>query len=775
MKFFLIVFFLVFCTAEYAYSQVLTNISNVKVSELKDAEIQSLRTEMDKQNISIEALEKIALTKGMSSTDFLVLKSRLENLKSNKVTDVVPISNPVITTDISIPKVESKKESIYGSEIFSSSSLSFEPNSNMATPGSYMLGPGDELQIVIYGMQEYAGTSIVSKEGKINIPVVGQVTVNGLTFDAAQIQIKKACSKIYTSLNSGQSHISISLSKIRTIRVTIIGAEKSGNYSVSSLSTVFNALHIAGGPDDNGSYRKIELIRNNKIIKTVDIYRFLTRGDQSDNINLQENDVVRIPVYDNRVKVEGNSKRQGIFEMLPGETFENLLEYCGGFDDLAYRKNVKLIQQSGYGLKIIDLTEDKYKTYNPQMGDVFKISPLSAKLDNKVSIKGAVYRPDDYEFVEGMTVSALLQKADGLTQDAYTARAVLIREKEDLTKEITDVNIAAILNGDKDVVLRKNDELVISSAFDFKNQHTVKISGEVKNEGEYPYLENITLYDLILLAGGFTDKASKKAEVTSVIIRDEKAGGDTKVSDIRELDIDTLLIDKSKNIVLKPYDVIQIRKKPVFGLQRSVLIRGQVEYPGVYVIADRKERILDVINRSGGFKYGADLNSIRVVRKAIQYGGDGNVDSLKEVIIPVDYDKIVKSPSSKKNFTLQTGDIIVVGEQRETVIVSGNVQLNTEIPFARKNVKYYISGAGGYLENADKKRVYVIHPNGMGKSTRSFLGIRKHPKVLPGSDIIVPTKPDKSEGRLSTTERISIAGVTISLLGTLVAIIRVIQ
>lgn len=759
----------------YAQQVSLSNLKNVKVSELSDQDIQDIHSEMNSRNMSFSTMEKLALTNGMSPTDFSILKARLEALEPP-----LPVQDKAIQkgSDIHeqvIQMDDVKRTHVYGSEIFSTSSLSFEPNSNMATPGSYVLGAGDELQIVIYGMQEYTGVATVSKEGKINIPVVGQVFVNGLTFDAAQTQIKKACGKIYSSLNSGQSQLSVTLSKIRTIRITIIGAKKSGNYSVSSLSTVFNALHIAGGPDDNGSYRKIELIRNNNVIKTIDIYRFLTKGDQSDNINLIDNDVIRIPVYDNRVKIEGHVKRPGVFEILPEENFQNLLEYCGGFDEAAYRKNIKLIQNSEEGLKVLDLTEDKYKAYIPQVGDVFKVSQLSSRFDNKVSVRGAVYRPDDYEFVEGMTILDLIKKADGLTQDVYVNRALLIREKEDLTKEITHVSIENILNGTEEIILRKNDELVISSAFDFRSQHTVKISGEVKNTGEYPYLENITLYDLVLLAGGFTDRASRLIEITSVIIKDEKSGDNTKISKILELEIDTLLSDQSKNILLKPYDMVQVRKKPIFETQRSILITGQVEYPGTYVISDKKERILDIINRSGGFQYDADLNAIRVVRKIDQVEEDGSVISSREVVIPVDYNKIVKSPKNRKNFTLQANDRIVVGEKRETVVVLGNVQINTEIPHTKSNVKYYISGAGGYLGNSDKKRIYVVQPNGMAESTKSFLGIRNYPKVVPGSQIFVPVKPDRSNDRISRTEAIGISGMVVSFFGTLAAIIRITQ
>lgn len=776
IKGFFAALFVLFILSGNAFSQTLSpaNIRNIKVGQLSDNEVKQIKTEMDKKNMSMATLENLAITNGMSANDFALLKTRIEAISpiinETNVEQGVNLTEKVIEFDENAVN----RSQIFGSEIFSNASLSFEPNSNMATPANYILGPGDELQVIIYGLQEYAGSFTVSKEGKINIPIVGQVFVNGLTFEAARTQIKKSASRIYSSLASGQSQISVTLSRIRTIRVTIIGTRKPGNYSVSSLSTVFNALHIAGGPDENGSYRNIELIRNNKVIRKVDIYKFLTRGDQSDNLNLLENDVIRVPVYENRVKIEGNVKNPGIFEILPTETFTDLLFYSGGFDESAYRKNIKLLQNSDDGLKILDLTQDEYQSYVPKMGDVFKVSSLLSKIENKVSVKGSVYRPDDYEFVEGMTLKDLIVKADGLTPDAYLNRALLIREKEDLTKEMTDVDINAVMNGNGNLTLRKKDELIISSLFDFKNPQILHISGQVNKPGEYPFIENVTLYDLILQAGGFRDGASRQVEVTSVIIKDEKSGSNTKTAEVKTLEIDTLLIDQSKNVALKPYDMVQIRKKPIFERQQFVVVSGEVEYPGNYVIADKKERILDIINRSGGLKYDADKNGIRVVR-TVDKVIDNNTTIKQVVTIPVDYDKLSKNPDSRKNLTLRMGDEIVVSKKIETVKVLGNVQLNSEIPFEGVRMKRYIGSVGGFTDKADKKRVYVVYPNGVAARTTNFLGFKNYPRVKPGSEIFVPTLDENHKMKLSLIEIASITGVIGSLTGMTVAIINMIN
>ena len=748
-------------------SQSLTpsGIKSIQVQSLSENEVLKIKAEMEKQNMSISVLENLALSNGMSPSDFLILKTRLDQVSATSLNpSEVDMGTAISEKPIELDKTSAiVKSQIFGSEIFNNTTLSFEPNPNMATPANYILGPGDEMQIVIYGMQEFASAAMVSKEGKITIPIVGQVFVNGLTFEAAKVQIKKACSKVYSSLGSGQSSLSVSLSKIRTIKVTIIGVNKPGNYSVSSLSTVFNALHIAGGPDANGSYRSIELIRNNKVIRKIDIYKFLTKGDQSDNINLLENDVIRVPVYENRVKIEGHVKKPGIFELLSTETFTDLMAYCGGFDEAAYRKNIKLVQNSANGLKILDLAEQDYSTYVPQLGDIFKVSELLGNIQNKISVKGSVYRPDDYEFEEGLTIKTLIEKADGLTPDAFRTRALLIREKEDLTKEMIHIDLNSIFNGGQDIVLKKNDELLVSSIFDFKNQKTVSISGQIKKSGDYPYIENLRLYDLIMQAGGFLEGSSKVVEISSVIIKDEAIKDQKENSIVKTLEIDTLLIDQSKNIILSPFDDVQIRKKPVYETQRTVSIDGQVIYPGAYVVLNKHERFLDVLTRAGGLKVDANERAIVVLRNGKK--------------IPINYKKTVSSPNSNSNIFIKPGDQIIISKLENTVTVNGQVYLNTEVPFVNgKRVKYYINSVGGLSENADKGKIYVVKANGLAKSTKKFLFFKKHPRIEPGAQVYVPVKVEKiRNNKLSTSELAIIGSAITSVTTSVFAILSLIK
>jgi protein involved in polysaccharide export with SLBB domain len=731
-------------------------IKNMKVNELSNAEVLKIKNEMNSKNMSMNALENLAIANGMSASDFSILKNRIENVapevnESNVEAGVTIAEKPIELDE----KSAIAKSSIFGSEIFTNTSLSFEPNSNMPTPTNYILGVGDEMQIVIYGMQEFSTPVSVSKEGKISIPIVGQVYVNGLTFEAAKTQIKKVCSKIYSSLNSGQSNISITISKIRSIRITILGANKPGNYTVSSLSTVFNALHIAGGPDANGSYRNIELIRNNKVVKTIDIYKFLMNGDQSDNINLLDNDIIRIPVYKNRVKIEGKVKKPGIFELLPNETFLDLLRYCSDFDEAAYKSNIKLVQNTDKELKILDLSESQYQTYVPVSGDVFKVSTLLNRFENKVSIKGSVFRPDDYALFEGMTVEDLITKADGLTEDAFKTRAQLIREKEDLTKEIVTIDLT---KNNKDFKLRKNDELVISSLFDLSYAKDVEINGYIKKPGLYPYIENLTLYDLIIQAGGFVEGSSKVIEISSVIVKDEAIKDQKENSIVRTVEIDTLFIDQTKNILLSPFDDIQVRKKPVFEKQKTVEITGQVVYPGSYVVMNKKERFSDILERSGGLKIDANTKAISINRNG--------------KFIPINYKKAINRPSTNSNIFIKPGDQIIVKKLDNVVSVNGHVYLNTEVPYiSGKGVRYYVSSVGGFNENADKKRIYVVKANGLAKSTKNFLFIRNYPKIEPGAQVFVPIKVEKIKNNKLTSTELAIIGSAFASLGTAVVAI----
>lgn len=737
----------------------LNKINQIKVQNLSDEEILKLKNEIKKTNTSMEVLENHAISSGMTASDFQILKSRLELIPTaNNTEKGTEIETNPIHLDINSQNNPTVfKSQIFGASLFSNPSLTFEPNSNMATPLNYVLGTGDELQIVIYGIQEFATNSAVSKEGKIAIPNVGQINVNGMTYEAATSLIKIKCRTVFSTLNSGQSNISVTLTKIRTINVTIIGANKPGNYSLSSLSTVFNALYLAGGPDGNGSYRNIELIRNNKIFKKIDVYKFLVNGDQSDNINLKDGDVIRIPVYDCRVSIEGEVKKSGIFELIPNENFNDLLRYCSGFSEAAYLSTISLVQNTDKELKIIDLSKNEYEKYQPKSGDVFKVGIILNRFENKISIKGAVFRPDNYALTNNLTLSSLINKADGLTEDAYKLSAQITRLKEDFTKEIISVNLNKVLSGDSlyDIKLKKDDEVYVFSLLDFKDALTVDINGEIRKGGTYAFVEKLTLFDLIIQSGGFTTIASKKIEISRPIIKDEVNKDQLELSKIITLEITNLDIEKAKDILLEPFDKIQVRKMPIYETQKSVLISGYVEYPGDYSISNKEERILDLITRAGGLKSEANPEGIYIKR------GDR--------VIPINYNKLIKKPNSLSNIKMQPGDELVILKYVPAIRIIGSVAMNTEIPYEKgKNVNYYVNKAGGYTENSSKKQIFNNYPNKITSRTKNFIFFKIKPKVLPGTVINIPLKPVKEKKDIK--EIIAIASLATSMT-TMLAIV----
>lgn len=765
------------------------DLSPIKVDYLSDDDIAKINAQLISNNTSIEQVEPMALSRGMSQTEFDKLKSRLSEyaVKGPKIDDTKPKIQEDKTefgrkqNKITNEKVkDSVNALIFGSELFDNPTLNFEPDLKLATPMNYILGPGDELQVSVYGVQEYNASIAVSVEGKIIIQNVGQISVSGMSVEAATQKIKAAIAKVYSTVRSGQSQVSVSLSQIRTIKITVVGGKQPGNYSISSLATVYNALHLAGGPGKNGSYRNIELIRNNKVYKNIDIYRFLTKGDQSDNVSLRENDVIRIPAYSQRVIVQGEVKRPGIFEIKKGETFSDLLNFASGFNEFAYTASVNVLQKTGKEFKVHDINESQYNSYLPQSGDVFRITKILNRFENRIKIEGAVFRPDYYSYNEGMRISDLITRAEGLKEDAYTKRARIIRLKTDLTTEIVNVDLSAALSGDlkADIELKREDIITVYSILDFREEYKVTIDGEVKKPGTYDYFENLTLNDLIVQVGGLTGSASKRVEIARMVKSDVINDADPNRIELVELEITADNNEQIKNFILRPFDVINIRRIAVYEKPEMITITGAVAYPGKYVLANKKEKVYNIVMRAGGLTSIANLEGMKIKRpiKEEEIEKIENVDlnlsredTLKEKIrdkkfstIPINLEKIQKDKNHYSNVTLFPGDEIEVAVYNEGVKVTGNVLLTSEIPYRKgKGFKYYISAVGGINNKGWKRKAYIIYPNGKADVTKSFLFFRSYPTVQPDSQIIVPEKPETK--KMSTGEWVSIGSVITSL------------
>lgn len=753
-----IVILLTFSSSIYAQDPLGgRDLSNVKVDALSDNQITAIQQKLKQSGMTIDQVESQAIAKGMSPTEFAKLKDRVNGIsgivmaKSVKKGNIIAQSgatNSVKEKDSSTFSINTNINTlVYGSELFATSSSNANaPNKVIATPLNYEIGPNDVIKLVVYGVQEYSSDLTVSKEGKIQVDNVGQIKVAGLSIEAAKTRIKQQmAASAYSSLNRGESKLDISLGDIRTIHITVIGAYKSGTYNVSSLSNVISALSEAGGPNAIGSYREIEVIRNNKIFTKVDLYRFLQYGDQSQNIGLKDNDIIRVPAYKNRIELTGEVKRPGIFEVVGNENFSQILEYAGGFSDNAYSAMVKIIQKNDKEKSVKDLSKLEYSKYQPKSGDVVSISKIINRYQNRVALSGAVYRPDVYELQAGMRIADLINKADGLKEDAFTGRAQLIRTKPNLLKEMISINLSKALekNTTENILLQREDELYINSILEIRDSLKVDLFGEVKTVGSFNYIDSMTVKDLILMAGGFTYAANKNIEVARLVQYGEKVENNqvTKIFKT-EINGDLSFNPGQENIVLQPLDVITITKKVGYTLPEVITISGQVQSTGKYTLSSRVERVSDIVKRAGGLigeaygegayikrkrfdidslksdetktsielaytrkfkaKQEADKNSILNTPTATNVMGTSDIDlnpqakgnKLKDTLnalfkdieedyyqIAIDINYIMKNPGSELDLVLRGKDEIVIPKMDNRVKISGGVLRPTNIVY----------------------------------------------------------------------------------------------
>jgi protein involved in polysaccharide export with SLBB domain len=585
------------------------DLSTIKVDALTDAEIAQIQAQLKQANVSIEMVESQAISKGMSPAEFAKLKARLSSTKSTN--NKSPLSKKTVSKRTNNESDSTQRQSfvntinplIYGSELFANEN-GFGGNENLATPLNYEVGTNDVLKLVVYGVQEYSADLDVSKEGTVLIENVGRVKVAGLNIEAATTRIRQQMANTaYPSLRTGESKMALTVGETRTIQVTVIGAQRSGNYNISSLSTVLNALTAAGGPSEIGSYRAIELIRNNKLVKKIDLYAFMLNGDQSQNMGLKDRDIIRIPSYTGRVEIKGQVKRPGIFEINGAENFKQFLQYAGGFDDTAYTAMVKVIQKNDKEKSVKDLAANNFASYQPQGGDVIQVSKILDRFQNRVKLTGAVFRPDVYELTPGMRVADLIHKADGLKEDAYIGRAQLIRLKPNLLKELISVNLAKALSpgAAENIALQREDELYVNSIVDLRDSLTVDLLGEVRSQGRFNYIDSMTVKDLILMAGGFTYAANKQIEVARLVQYGEKVTDNQVATILRtEVNGDLSFNSGQENFVLQPLDVVTITKKVGYTNPEVVSIVGQVQNVGKYTLSTRVERVSDIVKRAGG-------------------------------------------------------------------------------------------------------------------------------------------------------------------------------
>jgi protein involved in polysaccharide export with SLBB domain len=800
---------LIFSTKLLAQTSLLNSndLTHINIDNYNDDELASMVKRASASGISESQLYKILTDKGMPASEIAKLKIRLAQIDNNvnrnlNSTDTGNIkgSNDVEhlydTSNINMPMQKFKNdETIFGSELFTANSLVFEPNIHIPAPAGYILGPDDEIVISVYGYSEKKYTLTVNEQGEIYIPNVGPILVNGLTIEQATEKIRsKLASTIYRAINSGQTKVQISLGKIRSIRITIIGqAKKPGTFTVSSLTTLFNALYLCGGPSSMGSYRDIEIGRGNSIKRTADLYAFLVNGNQKDNIILQEGDVIRIPYYENRVTISGNVKREGKFELLDSETFSDLLKYCGGFTDNAYRGAVTVIRITDTEKKIIDLQSTDYNNFKPNGSDEYIVRKLQDEYANRIVISGAVNRPGPYQLSSDITVKDLIDKAGGLMKDAYTKRVTIFRYLVNKTPVSVSINLDSVLQNNQIVYLQKDDSLYIHSLFEFNDKNYVTVEGNVRKPGQVQWRENFTLHDLLLSVGGLTESGDSSNIEISRRIKDANVD---KANHNESTVFNVDLSNKNQlqnDVLLQPFDMVIIKTLPGYASQRSVLVQGEVKSPGRYGLEKSGDRISDIIQRTGGFKASADSNSIsirRIIKSNLtkqekeglfQRILDISPDSLaqnsrlnQEIyktydLISVDLGTALSHPESSENLALEDGDILTIDRSSNLVKISGEVYFPTIVAYkANKNLKYYVQQAGNFTAYARKTGALVIYPDGKAASVKHFLWFKTYPSVTPRAEIFVPQKEKSNRPRLSVAE----LALLVSSLGILANVIK---
>jgi protein involved in polysaccharide export with SLBB domain len=696
----------------------------------------------------------------------------------------------MIATELSDPTEASTEMSarlVYGRNIFNSRNLTFAPSQNLATPSNYKLGPGDEVIIDIWGTNQTTIRQTITPDGYINISDVGPVYLNGQTIRGVEEYLRQKLNKIYSGIDSDDptSDIKVTLGQIRTIQINVMGeVAVPGTYELSSFSTVFHALYRAGGIGRLGSLRNIYLMRNGKRVASFDVYDFLLKGKSLDDIRLQEGDVVMVPPYDMLVDISGNVKRPMYYEMKNGETVKNLIDYAGYFTGDAYTRNVRMVRQNGKEYQVYTIDDIDYSVFKMMDGDVVTVSAMLDRFENRIEVKGAVYRPGIYQFSGKLnTVRQLVEKAEGLMAEAFTNRAVLHRQNEDLTREVIPVDIRGVMDGTlPDIELKRNDILYIPSIHDLEDLGSFTIHGEVARPGNYPFADNTTIEDLIIEAGGLLESASTvKVDVTRRV-KDAKSTKSSKViAETFSFSIkDGFVIDGTPGFVLKPYDQVMVRRSPGYKSQINVSVDGEVEFGGTYSLSERVERLSDLVKKAGGitdFAYveGARLsrvinaeerrrmNDVLSMTKTGQDSIDVSQLELGEVYyVGIDLKKAIANPGSDEDVVLREGDHLTVPTYNNTVRISGAVMYPNSVSYiSGKKLKYYIDQAGGYGNRA-KRRAYVINMNGQVQRVRA-----RHGDIKPGCEIVVPIK-EKSTWSLQNT--LSIATTTASL-ATMIATI----
>ncbi len=769
---------------------------SVDVNSLSDQQVMQIIKEIEKRGLTENEAVTLAQARGMTQQQISALKRRINELKmSNGAGNQQSTSflSNVDTTGLSIKeKIDSTKidKRIFGFSFFNNKNLTFEPSVNIPVSPSYVLGSGDELLIDVWGASQHNYQLNVDKNGMINIPGVGPIHIGGLTRKNASGIILKKLTLIYSDLASDnpRTFASVNVGTVKAIKVNVIGEVfNPGTYTLPGTATAFNALYLSGGPNANGSFRDIKVIRNGKVVSNLDVYDFLINGNSSVNIPLRDADVIMIPTYEKRIKVAGEFKREGLFEAKGKESLSDMIKYAGGFKEDAYKGRVEVYRITNKERMIKDVLDDQFKTFIMNNGDSIYAGAVLQRFENKVVIEGAVYRPGNYELSEGLTLKQLIDKADGVREDVFLNRGLITRLKNDLTLQNIAFNVGEVLKGEKDYTLKREDIVTIASINDLHQVQTVKIYGAVQAPGEFDYQADMTLSDLIFKAGGFTEYASDSyIEISRRLSYDEMQNMTSQIAHVFQFTVsrDLRLNGEDAKFELEPFDEVFVRRAPGFRKRGVVTVLGEVKFAGQYSLTSRTERISDMIIRAGGltnnaFPEGAMLTrkiqltqkQLRLRKELMEKDTSLKFSDIGFDVVAINLKKVLENPGNKDDIFLKEGDEINVPREQQTIKISGEVLnpiMATYVP--GHNLKFYIDQSGGFGLHAKKRKTYVIYPNGAAIATRKVFMINRYPKLVPGSEIVVPQKPIREP--MGAAGWISMASALASLSLTIVTIVN---
>lgn len=790
---FVTLFFLIFIFSGAVMAQRMSDdqvIQYVKEGQKQGKTQTQMTSELVKRGVTREQVERIKSKYEGTNTSNIDSSqdSAIEEVSRQRNDDASATYDANIHVPVVVDNNVDRTQEIFGHNIFTNRNLTFEPNINIATPSNYKLGPGDEVIIDVWGASETTIRQTISPEGSIQISSIGPVYLNGLTIKDATNYLQREFMKIYAGISGSapSSQVKLSLGKIRTIQVNIMGeVAVPGTYALSSFSSVFHALYRAGGVNKIGSLRSIKVVRSGKTLVDLDVYDFIMKGKMTDDVRLQDGDVVLVEPYDCLVKISGKVKRPMFYEMKKTETIATLLKYSGGFTGDAYKKATRLIRKTGREHQVYNVDEMDYSVFKLEDGDEITVDSVLKRFENRVEIRGAVYRPGMYQINGAVnTVKQLIKKAEGIRGDAFLNRVILDREKEDLSHEIISVDLKGLLNGTAtDIPLQKNDILYIPSIVDLKEEATLTIHGEVANPGMYNYADNMTIEDLVIQAGGLLEAASTvKVDVARRLKNPKDKTLSNTIGQNFSLELkDGFLVGDDK-FALEPFDEVYVRRSPAYHKQLNVVVAGEVLFSGNFALSKKNERLSDLIAKAGGVTPDAYVKGARLIRKmtgdeyrrkqdALRVANKGGKDSISvekldlsdTYSVGIDLQKALDKPKSNYDMVLREGDELFVPEYVSTVKINGAVMYpNTVLYKQGENMLYYINQAGGYESRAKKSRAYVVYMNG----TVSRLKKRNSKMIEPGCEIIVPSK--EARRKMSAAEVFSM-GTSAASLATMVA------